>query len=83
MTWWQNFFYGSSEEEKVDPLIAEFEEDGFSYNEVDDRWQRVWSTTTKAGRKTVLEVRKKVEDEWKYIVCDDNGDVFYEGKLNG
>ncbi len=48
MTWWQNFFYGSSEEEKVDPLIAEFEEDGFSYNEVDD-----------------------------------NGDVFYEGKLNG
>ena len=63
--------------------IEELEEKGFHYNNDSEWWQRSWTTKTKDGTETVLEVRKKEEDGWKYVMYGDNGDVFYEYKVDG
>ena len=79
MTWYK--FWELPVEETVDPTvdpyIAELEEKGFRYNEVDDRWQRVWATVTKTGTEIVLEIRKKDDEGWWYSMVDNNGEEFY------
>ena len=75
MTWYK--FWELPVEEMVDPYIAELEERGFRYNEVDDRWQRVWATVTKTGTEIVLEIRKKDDEGWWYSMVDNNGEEFY------
>ena len=80
MTWYK-FWELPPEKEKPDPYIIELEEKGFRYNEEDDRWQRVWATVTKTGTEIVLEIRKKDDEGWWYSMVDNNGDVFYKGKV--
>ena len=75
MTWYK--FWELPVEETVDPYIAELEEKGFRYNEVDDRWQRVWATVTKTGTEIVLEIRKKDDEGWWYSMVDNKGEEFY------
>ena len=48
---------------------------------IGDRWQRVWATVTKTGTEIVLEIRKKDDEGWWYSIVDNNGDVFYKGKV--
>ena len=79
---WYEFWKLPPKKEEPDPYIIELEEKGFRYNEVDAQWQRVWATVTKTGTETVLEVRKKEKDGWKYIMYGDNDNVFYEYNLN-
>ena len=79
---WYEFWKLPPKKEEPDPYIIELEEKGFRYNEVDEQWQRVWATVTKTGTETVLEVRKKEKDGWKYTMYGDDNHVFYEYKLN-
>ncbi len=75
MTWYK--FWELPVEETVDPYIAELEEKGFRYDDVDDRWQHGWATVTKTGTEIVLEIRKKDDEGWWYSMVDNNGEEFY------
>ena len=66
-----------NEEEGMES-VKKIKEKGFRYNEVDDRWQRVWATVIPDGIETVLEVCKKDGEGWKYILYDNNENLFYE-----
>lgn len=74
----RNAFMIKPKPEEIDPYIEKIKEKGFRYNEVDDRWQRVWATVIPDGIETVLEVRKKDDEGWKYILYDNNENLFYE-----
>ena len=78
-----DFFNGFNTVEEPDPYIEELEEKGFHYNTDSEWWQRAWTTKTRDSTETVLEVRKKEEDGWKYVMYGDSGDVFYEYKVDG
>ena len=69
---------GNEAKEREKLFIRELEEKGFHYNNDSEWWQRVWIAKTKDGKDTCLEVRKRDEKGWKYIMYGDNDEIFYE-----
>jgi len=80
---WRNPWYDDSKSE-VDPFIEGLKEKGCHYNEDEDCWERVWIVATKNGVERSREVYKKVSDDgWNVVMYGNEGDVFFEHKIDG
>ena len=80
---WRNPWYDDGEPE-VDPFIEKLIEKGFHYNDDSDWWERTWMVATKSsGAETSKEVYMQRDDEWSVVMYGNDGDVFFEHKIDG
>ena len=69
--------------EKEKPFLDKLREKGFHFNPDELWWERIWLVATKTGSETSKEVYVKKEEEWKVVMYGNDGDVFFEHKVNG
>ena len=80
---WRNPWYDDSEPE-VNPFIEKLIGKGFHYNDEEDLWERTWMVATQSsGAETSKEVYKQRDDEWSVVMYGNEGDVFFEHKIDG
>ena len=78
---WRSIWYDDTKPE-VDPFIEGLKEKGCHYNEDEDCWERVWVVATKNGSETSKEVYVKNDEGWKVVMYGNDGDVFFEHKVD-
>ena len=86
MTIWErikNAFMITTEKPQPDPLLDKLREKGFHFNPDELWWERIWLVATKTGSETSKEVYVKKDEEWKVVMYGNDGDVFFEHKVNG
>ncbi len=64
--------------ESVDSFMSGLEERGFVYNSEKQWWQRIWTTRTKTGVESSMEVYKKEDDKWISMMFGNDGELFYQ-----
>ena len=69
--------------EKEEPFLHNLRDKGFHFNPDELWWERIWLVATKTGSETSKEVYVKKDEEWKVVMYGNDGDVFFEHKVNG
>ena len=69
--------------EKEKPFLDKLREKWFHFNPDELWWERIWLVATKTGSETSKEVYVKKDEEWKVVMYGNDGDVFFEHKVNG